>query len=207
VKAEEPAKNPAPTPPTQVPPPITETPQLEKEKRLVALFKAGTVKENHTPQARAEIATLLGELSAEAVGEKQGRAAKDAQQAVLMAIIQRHDPQFFAEIQARMKVFLCRSKQGEAKVALRAGYLAQWTHKREGGAFTSALQDLGDLGTLERYGVQVVEADETHFILRAVGKGDMQGDVMEITDKGLVLNVKNLCPLPQEPTSEPPPRH
>jgi hypothetical protein len=173
--------------------------QLEKEKRLVALLRMGRDPQSRTPQNEAEIRTLLDEVTAPAVEGLSGDEAGKKRQEALWEIIGRHDPELLAELKKGIELFRCRAMQAEGKTALKALWVNQETYRAEFDTYATDLSALAEMPPWQRYLLQVVSADKKGFVGRALGHGDMEGDILEITEKGNVIHVHNKCPMPKPP--------
>lgn len=100
------------------------------------------------------------------------------------------------------KTFVCRSRQSEAKTILAAISVSQEVYRSEYDTYVpGALEDLAELGMSvegprSQYVYTVVTPDPLHsstFTSIATGVQLMTGDVLEGSDKHLIVSTNDLC--------------
>lgn len=93
----------------------------------------------------------------------------------------------------------CRAKQGEAKSALKAIYVAEESYRGEydtylaGAEANLVIMGFIQAGDKSRYDVQVTAANATTFSASAVGLNDMTGDAWQTTQRNDITATNMIC--------------
>ena len=159
----------------------------KKELRLVEILRGG-LKQGSKPDP-----SLMFDLA----GVDPKNPPSDAGQklaATQADILGRRDPALRDEMLAQTKLYLCRTKQSEARANLMAIATAQAAWQAEHDKYSANLKEL-ELGGLEirRYDYSLVEGTAKTFRARATGREDMAGDVWEIDQTREPKNTANAC--------------
>lgn len=89
--------------------------------------------------------------------------------------------------------FQCKSKQSMAKVTLSSLHVAQEAHHAETDSYGAA-SDIGfQAASGGFYSFEVTSHDANSYQARAVGQGDMTGDIWQVDQRGQPENISNAC--------------